>query len=170
MYLKQLNKKNKDKDNWETPNLIIDIVKKIYDNQIILDPASSEQANKRIKSKCIYTIENDGLKNVWFGKVFLNPPYSSKILDFIKKFVKEKNNIEEIIILVNATFSTKWSRLLLDNCYSLCLLSERVKFINPNTQQISKSPSFIGQCIYYYGFQKDKFKEKFSPLGKVLFL
>jgi hypothetical protein len=43
-------------------------------NGIDLDPASSEEANKRINASVIYTKEMDGLKESWAGKVFLNPP------------------------------------------------------------------------------------------------
>jgi DNA N-6-adenine-methyltransferase (Dam) len=43
---------------------------------IDLDPASSEQAQKRIRAKRYCTVQDDALAKPWHSTVFLNPPYS----------------------------------------------------------------------------------------------
>lgn len=41
---------------------------------IDLDPASCEIANRVVRARFIYTIDNPGHAQPWFGNVFLNPP------------------------------------------------------------------------------------------------
>ncbi len=41
---------------------------------IDLDPASCFEANQRVKATSIFSEQEDGLKQDWFGKVLLNPP------------------------------------------------------------------------------------------------
>lgn len=43
---------------------------------INLNPASCEIANRTVRATTYYTIEDDGLTKPWYGRVWLNPPYS----------------------------------------------------------------------------------------------
>lgn len=43
---------------------------------INLDPASSEKANEMIQADQIFTKENDGLKQDWYGNIWMNHPFS----------------------------------------------------------------------------------------------
>jgi len=57
-----------------TPIKIVDAARQTM-NGIDLDPASSHIANKHVKAKLIFTIEDDGLKQNWFGNVWMNHPF-----------------------------------------------------------------------------------------------
>jgi len=56
-----------------------------------------------ITAKRMITEREDGLKTEWYGRVFMNPPYS-KNLEFAKKFSQHKNGIA----LVFARTETEW--------------------------------------------------------------
>lgn len=57
-----------------TPHRIVDSARAIMGG-IDLDPASCEQANREIvKAPKFFTREDDGLKQRWHGRVWLNPP------------------------------------------------------------------------------------------------
>ena len=62
--------KEKYSDIWNTP---IEIVNSL--GQFDLDPCSSEK-RKWDTAKKHFTILDDGLKQEWIGRVWLNPPYS----------------------------------------------------------------------------------------------
>lgn len=56
-----------------TPDYIVKAARLTLD-QIDLDPASTKSANRLVKAKKIYTMEQNGLIKPWKGNVFLNPP------------------------------------------------------------------------------------------------
>ena len=57
-----------------TPTEVLCAVFNLFDGFVDLDPASDAEANDRVKARYIYTKEDNGLNQAWFGKVFLNPP------------------------------------------------------------------------------------------------
>src|SRR5258707_6788106 len=107
-----------------TPAFIIEKVRQVL-GTIDLDPASCEVANKVVKARKIYTIEENGLNKTWYGKVYLNPPYGKTKNDsnagiWTNKLIAEYQvgNVEEAILLVNAALSYKWFRALYE--YPMC--------------------------------------------------
>lgn len=58
-----------------TPTQYVEAAREVME-EIDLDPASCEFAQEWIQAKEIYTIKNNGLNQSWFGRVWLNPPYS----------------------------------------------------------------------------------------------
>jgi site-specific DNA-methyltransferase (adenine-specific) len=106
-------------DEWATP---AEIVAKygIFD----LDPcATSENA----KAPRYFTREQDGLKQVWTGRVWMNPPYGREI----GKWVKKASECGcEVICLLPARTDTRWFH---DYCLpfgKIEFLRGRIKFGN----------------------------------------
>ena len=56
-----------------TPADVVDRARRVL-GAIDLDPASCPEANAAIKASKIFTRDDDGLRQEWAGRVFLNPP------------------------------------------------------------------------------------------------
>ncbi|MFW6002551.1 MAG: DNA N-6-adenine-methyltransferase [archaeon] len=80
-------------DEWITPKWIIDGLGTKFD----LDPCAPVSPPWKIANTHYYKplemLEKDGLNKEWFGKVWLNPPYSREIDKWMKKMVIHNNGI-----------------------------------------------------------------------------
>jgi len=154
---------------WYTPQDYVEAARLTME-KIDLDPASSETANGTIKAETYYTKEQDGLKQPWFGSVWMNPPYSQPLVtQFCDKLVEEYTNgtIKQACVLVNNATETKFYQNMLKNCTAVCFIKGRVKFIDKNGN--SKGAPLQGQTILYFGKQPGLFEENFSYFGRILF-
>lgn len=68
-----LNKTNRNKDEWYTPKHIVDMF-----GPFDLDAAGNEYNSKRLGIPKFYSKENSALDKEWHGKVWCNPPFSIK--------------------------------------------------------------------------------------------
>ena len=155
---------------WYTPELYVNAVRRVM-NGIDLDPASCERANQIVRAKHIYTKDDDGLAKPWFGRVFLNPPYGkcgreSNQSAWSKKFIDEYvcGNIDQGILLVNATPGNKWFVRLWG--YPICFVSRRIGFISADG--VTRSAPTHSNCFVYVGRDIDQFAFVFSALGTVV--
>lgn len=62
-----------DSPEWYTPSPFVEAARVVM-GEIDLDPASHEEANQIVRAKRLFTIEDDGLKQPWFGRLLVNPP------------------------------------------------------------------------------------------------
>lgn len=146
---------------WYTPLHVIHKVREVFGKTIDLDPCSTREANLRIKADKFFNKEINCLNTEWYGKVFMNPPYSGNLLiHVLKKAVQQyrKGNIEEIIILTNSGTDTKWNQELKNGIQAYTV--GRIKFIYPDGTQAG-TPS-RGQVFTYYGDDTEKFIEVFT--------
>src|SRR5262249_46252551 len=121
---------------WYTPARYLEAVHKVMGG-VDLDPASNMQANGFVQAAKYFDKEEDGLKQDWFGRVFLNPPYgrgednkSSLAGLFCQKAVEqyECGNVQSCIILVNSLHSQSWQAPLYN--YPICLVDHRIQFLS----------------------------------------
>lgn len=149
------------KDDWMTPKWLIERVRSFL-GEIDLDPASSELANTQVKAAKFYSEEESGLENPWFGRIFLNPPYSQPLSNqFTEAFLELEFTAG--ILLCNFDSSTARCQALLGNC-SFCLLAKRIAFVDPETMQPVKGNRF-GQALFYRGNRGAEFWTSFYDLG-----
>jgi len=89
---------------WTTPQDFFKALDKKF--HFTLDPcATSENA----KCKRYFTKADDGLAQLWTGRVFMNPPYGREIGKWVKKAYEEsQSNAELVVCLLPARTDTRW--------------------------------------------------------------
>lgn len=150
---------------WYTPMEYVDSAR-IVMGAIDLDPASNDFAQANIKAKTYYTASNCGLSKDWEGRVWLNPPYSRKLLNkFVDKLINEEG-VSEYICLVNSSTDTKWCHSLMNNAELMCLTKGRISFLNQ--QGLKVKGNSRGQIFFYKGNNGKTFEEEFGKYGKIV--
>lgn len=130
-----------------------------------LDPASCDEANEIVKADKFFTAEDDGLKQQWDGRVWLNPPYGRMAGAFIEKLAGEVNagRVTDAITLVNAHCTdTTWFQRLWDGL--LCFTDHRINFYGDD----KRKGSTHGSVFVYFGQRGDLFIERFSQFGPIV--
>ncbi len=157
-----------DSDEWLTAaSPFLDAARKTL-GKIDLDPASCAQANQIIKAKTFWTKEDDGLSRQWFGRVWLNGPFSFPLVqDFTLYAVSQhdKGNTKAAIILTNNSTDAGWFQLLLRR-FPVCFASSRVPFWRVDREGTGGARQ--GQAFIYLGSDEALFIKEFSPLGTIV--
>lgn len=146
-----------------TPEKYIESAR-IVMGSIDLDPASNEQANETVKASKYFNIDDDGLAQNWFGKIFLNPPYKQpEIENFIIKLTKEysSESIDEAILLTNNNTDTDWFKIA-SELSIMCFTDHRIKF---ELRDGKTTQPTTGQIFFYFGENKEGFKQEFKAHG-----
>lgn len=148
-----------------TPLPIVDAARRVM-GSIELDPASSARANERIRAEKYFTEKDDGLKQHWFGTVWVNHPFG-RIANplWVSKMVQEFSRAE-VFALTCITFaatSEEWFQPLAKN--PQCYLCPRTNFYLPDgslKRGVSK-----GAVVTYMGPALDRFVKEFKRFGVV---
>jgi hypothetical protein len=122
---------------WYTPSRYLDLVRQVFQDEIDLDPFSSEAANKIVRARRYFTKEQDAFTQDWTCKnLFTNPPYgkvgndsqagiacAAVVAGYWSKV------IPEAIILVNSCTGSKWFQPLFD--WTVCFVNHRIHYEVP---------------------------------------
>lgn len=146
---------------WYTPSHIVDRVEKMFE-QISLDPCSnsSDWREAAIPAESYWTKEDDGLTQLWHGKVYMNPPYGDEIAAWVERLKEayESGEIDEAIALLPARTDTAWfQNYLADYCF--CFVRGRLKF----SQSENSAP--FPSVVVYLGDDIAGFVKHFHDLG-----
>lgn len=158
---------NSGNDEWYTPKEYIDLARIVL-GEIDLDPASNIDANAVINAKEFYDINHNGLTKKWSGRVWMNPPYLSGVIEkFIDKFVSsfQSGEIVKAIVLVNNATETKWFNNLASIASAICFPMGRIKYWHP--QKPNMLAPLQGQALLYFGREVKLFIEKMNQIGVV---
>lgn len=131
---------------------------------IDLDPASTPVANEIVRATTLYTSEQDGLKQHWAGRVWMNPPYARPLIDgFCAKLAEHYSSgeVTEACVLVNNATETGWFHALAEVGAALCFPRQRVKFWHPEKE----SAPLQGQAVIYLGPKLAEFRAEFVRFG-----
>lgn len=128
---------------------------------IDLDPCSNSKDAPNVPAATVYTVDDDGLAQVWRGRVYMNPPYGRGIDQWVSKLVEsyEMGNVTEGIALLPARPDTQWWQVLRD--HPCCFVTGRLKFIGNN------DPAPFPSAVFYLGPNVEGFYWAFSDFGDI---
>ncbi len=142
---------------WFTPAQYIEAARLVLE-EIDLDPASNEIAQRTIKAAKFFTIKDDGLKQPWAGRVWLNPPYSQpQIGEFVGKLVGEyaSRSVTAAILLTHNYTDTAWFHTAERPAALVCFTRGRIKFVDSDGLECAPTQ---GQAFFYFGDAAEKFR------------
>lgn len=118
-------------DEWYTPPEIFKALGLTFD----LDPASS--GNDFVPARHRYTKECDGLRQRWFGVVWLNPPFGPRngVVPWLDRFFEHGQGI----VLVPARTSAGWFHDYIPRADAVLFPRGKTKFVRPDGS-VGKSP------------------------------
>lgn len=107
-------------DRWLTPLEVVGAL-----GEFDLDPCG---APDHPTAKHIYTLENgdDGLRDPWFGRVWLNPPYGRTMRVWVERLIEHGTGTA----LIPAAVGTKlWQDVIFPHADAIHFYRHRIKFL-----------------------------------------
>ena len=151
---------NSHDDEWYTPAVYIEAAREVM-GSIDLDPASNDFANETVKASVYYDEARNGLEQEWWGNIWLNPPYSSALIQqFAEKLADSL--FKQAIVLVNNATETAWFRTLIENADAVVFPTGRIKYRKRDGE---KGTPLQGQAFIYFGDAPGRFLKVFSEFG-----
>lgn len=119
-------------DEWYTPRYIFDALSVMFE----LDPCSPGSGHW-VPAQRVFTKEQDGLSEEWFGPVFMNPPFGGRNghVPWLQKFLDHGNGIA----IVRAYTSSQWWHENMHRADAILFPKGKTKFIRPDGSE-GKSP------------------------------
>ena len=152
---------------WYTPPQYIESARKVM-GTIDCDPCTSTFAQKVVGATHYYTIDTDGLAHPWNGTVWMNPPYTARIVSkFVDKLLGHLSNgdVTQAIMLTHNNADTAWFHKAAMRCSRACFTRGRVRFYDERGR--GNSPTH-GHTFMYFGRRHRRFAEEFSQYGWVV--
>ena len=153
---------------WYTPSEYLEIVREFFGGTIELDAASSDAAQEEVRARTYFTKVDDALARNWFGRVWLNPPYSQpEIAHFVTKLVREfsAKRVTEAILLTHNFTDTAWFHETASAAAAICFTKGRIKFYNAAGLGVASTQ---GSAFTYFGNRWADFAAHFMSVGFVV--
>lgn len=123
-------------DLWETPQDFFDSLDSEFNFDVDVC-ALPENA----KCRNYYTPETDGLRQIWAGTCWCNPPYGRKIGDWVKKADESAKAGATVVMLLPARTDTKWFHEYICGLAEIRFIRGRLKF--GESQNAALFPSMV---------------------------
>ncbi|MBV9385810.1 MAG: hypothetical protein JOZ78_05210 [Chroococcidiopsidaceae cyanobacterium CP_BM_ER_R8_30] len=148
---------------WYTPPEIIVLVRQVM--KIDLDPVSNAFTQQWVQATNYYQAQ-DGLREPWFGQVWLHPPTHGKVVKWIDKALTEyeSGRVLEAMILVRPAVGSKWFQKL-TRSFPVCFPDEPIAFLDAQGQPQPRPKQ--GNAIFYLGQNIERFQQVFGTIGSV---
>ena len=130
---------------WSTPEELFQLLDQYF--CFNLDPCCT---HKTAKCKRHFTVKEDGLKQEWDGRVFVNPPYSGGIGKWVQKAYQSSLGGALVVLLLPVRTDTSWWH---DYCCKgkVEFFRGRVRFNNGIRNNAAPFPS----CLVAFGLPYD---------------
>ena len=154
---------------WYTPSKYIEAARAAMGG-IDLDPASCAEANRAVQAATYFDRSADGLSREWWGRVWLNPPYSDyqgQAAAWATKLLAEyrAGRVEQAVLLVNLSTAYQPAFQAVARVGAVCMVDHRIKFVSATGQ--SDRPTQANMLLYL-GDQRRQFAAEFRGFGVVL--
>lgn len=131
-------------DEHYTPSALFTQLGVIFD----LDVAAPEGGSDNVPALHYFDKKTDGLKNDWFGNVWMNPPYSNPT-PWVHKFIEHGHGIALLPVTRG-----KWWDLMWDKAQGILPLAYNFKFERPDN--LPAKPIVFRTCLYAFGEENVK--------------
>ncbi len=121
-----------------------------------------------MQAKRFFTVAEDGLRQTWFGRVWLNPPFEGAlILAFIDKLTEEwtSGRVEQAILLTHSRTDRAWFQAAARASRMICFSRARVRFLSLAGDKCSPTQ---GQAFFYFGRDDRGFRAAFGDCGLLM--
>lgn len=147
-------------DEWYTPKEIIDAL-----GPFDTDPCAPVHPLWPT-ARIAYNKNDDGLKQEWYGRVWLNPPYSRPLIEkFVEKMVEHNNGIA---LLYNRCDSKMFQDIIFQKATAMKFLRHRIRFYRPDGTR-GGSPG-CGSILIAFGQDNARILKDCSIEGKFVWL
>ncbi len=129
---------------WYTPAPLVDAARELMGG-IDLDPASDEEANRIVRADRYYGVVDNGLKQPWSGRVFLNPP-GGLVEAFWKKTVRERRHFSQLVWIgysLQQLQTLQTANRITPLRYPLCFPARRIAFVENETKQQARLAKLV---------------------------
>lgn len=131
------------KDEWLTPP---DLLTRL--GEFDLDPcAALNQPWKTAKHQ--YTVQDDGLSQPWFGRVWCNPPYGLQAEAWLKRCSEHQN---AIALIFARTETEMWAKYVWGSATAILFLKGRLYFYHGSGQR-AEANSGAPSALIAYGIE-----------------
>jgi len=147
-------------DEWYTP---IELINSL--GEFDLDPCAPIKPLWQT-ARTMYNKENDGLSKEWFGRVWLNPPYSRPLIEqFVRKMADHGNGIA---LLFNRCDSKMFQDVIFEKATAMKFLRKRIRFYRQDGTR-GDSPG-CGSILIAFGEDNAEILEHCNIEGKFVVL
>lgn len=172
--LSQLNEARTEKshDDWQTPEHILERVRRVFGDQIDLDPFSSSE--NPTKARLWFSSQDDAYEQPWhlgFRSTFINPPYGSGLRRFARKVVQELDETDPagLVTLTPCRPDTEWYDILVSKADAVAEVRGRLKFrgFSPkHGKLIDNVPAQFPSVLMYFGPRPAAFCDVFADIAR----
>lgn len=147
------------KDEWLTPP---EIIKEL--GRFDLDPCSPIDTPFKI-AKNVYTIEDNGLRQEWFGRVWCNPPYS-----YIQQWMRKNAQHNNSIMLTFARTDTQnFKYFVWEKAASIFFCEGRLHFHSLDGSNVNPGAG-APSCLIAYGKNNAEILQECNIPGKHIWI